>query len=79
MEELDKNKKMADKQIGSGKELYELQRKQKEEANKKERRKQTLSETPKKVGRYLIYILIGAGLIGSGWLLIRATGPKGQD
>lgn len=61
MEEL--NKKIEDGKI-AGKELYELKKKQKEEARKKEQRKETLAEAPKKIGRYLLYVLVGIGLIG---------------
>lgn len=57
-----------------GKELYELKRKKKEESRKKEHRKETLTEVPRKIGRYLLYSLIGVGIVGGlGWFI--ATRP----
>lgn len=53
-----------------GKELYELRKRQKEEARKKEHKKETLTEAPKKIGKYLLYFLIGAALLGGiGWFI----------
>ena len=69
MEELEKNKKLAEQEL-SGKELYELQKKQKEEAKKKERRKETPQEAPKKIGKYLFYSAIGITVVGGlGWFI----------
>lgn len=69
MEELEKNKKLAEQKLSS-KELYELRKKQKEEARKKEARKAALSEAPKKIGRYLLYGGIVVAIIGGlGWFI----------
>lgn len=69
MDELEKNKKLAE-QKSSSKELYELRKRQKEEARKKEQRKETLTEAPKKIGKYLLYGLIGVAVIGGlGWFV----------
>lgn len=63
VDELEQNKKLAEQKL-SGKELYEFQKKQKEESWKKEMRKAALSETPKKIGRYLLYGGIAFAIIG---------------
>lgn len=63
MEELEKNKKLAE-QESKGKDLYEERKKQKEQNKKKERRGKKLSEAPKKLGRYIFYILIAALIVG---------------
>lgn len=62
----------------SGKELYELKKKQKEEVEKKEQRKEVLSEAPKKIGRYILYSLISVGVFGGlGWFIaIRPVSPR---
>lgn len=74
MEELEKNKKLAEQKL-YGKELYELQKKQKERARKKERGEEKLREVPKKVGRYMLYVFVGAGIIG-GIVWFGATRPN---
>jgi len=69
MEELEKN--MRSTAPGTrGKELYELERKQRErdkkEKNKQshsKRRRETLNRAPKKIGKYLLYVLIIAGIV----------------
>ena len=69
MDELEKNEKLAEQQL-DGKEFYELKRKQKEESKKREQRKEVLGEAPKKIGRYLLYSLIGIGIVGGlGWFI----------
>jgi len=69
MEELEKNKKLAE-QGPMGKDLYEERKKQKEQNKKKERREKKLSEAPKKLGRYIFYILIAALIVGGlGWFV----------
>lgn len=69
MKESEKNKKLAEQNL-SGKELYELGKRQKEETKKKEQKKETLIETPKRIGTYLIYGLIGVAVIGGlGWFI----------
>ncbi|MEK7104921.1 MAG: hypothetical protein AAB868_02690 [Patescibacteria group bacterium] len=69
MDELEKNKKFDEQQLG-GKELYELKRKQKEESKKQEQRKEALNEAPKKIGKYFLYTVIGLGVIGGiGWFI----------
>lgn len=74
MEELEKNIKQAE-QRASGKELYELRKKQKQQAKQKKERKEKLTEAPKKIGRYILYILIGVGVVGGlGWFI--ATRPS---
>ncbi len=72
MKELDNNK-LTEQKLSS-KELYELKKRQKEEARKKETRKAVLSETPKKIGRYLLYGGIAALIIG-GFVWYFATRP----
>ena len=62
MDELEKNEKLAEQQL-DGKEFYELKRKQKEESKEREQRKEALGEAPKKIGRYLLYSLIGIGIV----------------
>ncbi len=70
MEELEKNKKLAEQQLISGKESYELIKKQKKEARKKETRKAVFSEAPKKIGSYCIYGGIAvAVVVGLGWFI----------
>lgn len=49
----------------SSKELYELKKKQKEEARKKEARMAALSQAPKKIGRYFLYGGVAVLVIGS--------------
>lgn len=67
MEELEKNKKLAEQKL-DGRELYEFQKRQKEEARKNGLRKEALAKTPKKIVRYVLYSLIGVGVIGGlGW------------
>lgn len=73
MKELAQNKER-NEDTQSGKELYEAKKKQKEEEKKREQRKEVLSETPKKIGRYLLYSFIGAGVIG-GLFWYLATRP----
>ncbi|MCH7883314.1 hypothetical protein IIA95_02785 [Patescibacteria group bacterium] len=74
MDELEKNKKLAEQKLG-GKELYKLQKKQKEQAKEKEKRRGKLSEAPKKIGRWTLYVFIGVGVIGGiGWFA--ATRPS---
>ncbi len=52
----------------SGQELYELKKKQKEESRKQGQKQEVLSETPKKIGRYVLYIFVGAAIVGGlGW------------
>ncbi|MCH8741541.1 cupredoxin domain-containing protein [Patescibacteria group bacterium] len=69
MEELKQNKKSVEQKL-SGKELYDLEKKQREETKKGERRKEKLSEAPKKISRYFFYIFIGVGVIGLfGWFI----------
>ena len=63
MEELERNKRLAEQKLG-GKVLYDLRKRQKEQAKKKERVKGKMSNAPKKVGKYIIYILIAVGIIG---------------
>lgn len=58
-----KNRKPAE-QKPSGKELYDLKKKQKEAARKKEHRKGTFTEAPKKISRYLLYGGIVVAVIG---------------
>jgi len=54
----------------SGKELYEFQKKQKETAKKNEHRKEILQEAPRKIGKYLLYSVIGVVAIGGlGWFI----------
>lgn len=54
-----------------GKELYEFQKKQKEESKKREQRKKVLAEAPKKIGHYLLYTTIVVGIIGGlGWYIV---------
>ena len=73
IEELEKNKKLAEEKL-SGKELYELKKRQKGEVTKKEGRKEKLREAPEKVKHYILYAVIGAAIIGSlGWFI--ATRP----
>lgn len=70
MEELEKNKKLAEQGL-SGKELYELQKKQKEQEARKGRREEMLKEAPKKIGRYALHALIGVGIIGGiSWFVV---------
>ena len=60
----------------SGKELYELRKKQKEELKKQEQRKETLAEAPKKIRHYLLYLLIGVGIVGGlGWFITTRPAP----
>lgn len=64
-----KNKKLAE-QGPAGKDLYEERKKEKEQNKKKERRGKKLSEAPKKLGRYIFYILIAALIVGLlAWLV----------
>ncbi len=73
MNELEKNKQEGEQGF-QGKELYEINKKQKEEASKKEAFKETLSKVPKKIGKYLFYVVIVVGIFGSiGWYI--ATRP----
>ncbi len=73
MNELEKNKQEGEHGL-QGKELYEINKKQKEEASKKEAFKETLSKVPKKIGKYLFYVVIVVGIFGSiGWYI--ATRP----
>ncbi len=73
MNELEKNKQEGEQEL-RGKELYEIKKKQKEEAHKKDALKETLSEAPKKIGKYLLYGVIIAGIVGGiGWYI--ATRP----
>ncbi len=73
MEEL--NKKLEDEKL-AGKELYEFQKKQKEEVRRKEHRKETLAEAPKKIGRYLLHSLVGVGIVGGlGWFIATRPAP----
>lgn len=54
----------------SGKELYELKKKQKETARQKEQRKIKLKKTSKKIGRYFLYSAIVIFVIsGFGWFI----------
>ena len=70
MEELEKNKKFAEHKI-SGKELYDLRKRQNKEAKKKEARKEKLNEAPKKIGHYILYVAVGVVTIGGlGWFII---------
>lgn len=69
VEELEKNKKLTE-QGPAGKDLYEERKKQKEQNKKKERRGKKLSEAPKKLGRYIFYILIAALIVGGLGLLV---------
>ena len=71
---MEQNKKIAE-QKPSSKDLYELKRRQKEEAKKREQRKETLSGAPKKIGRYFLYSSIGIAVIG-GLIWFIANQPK---
>lgn len=74
MEESEKNQGVA-RQSEGGKELYELKKGQKEEARKKEARREKLVEAPKRIGRYVLYGAAGIAIIGMlGWFL--ATRPS---
>ncbi len=74
MKELRNNNKLTEQQL-SGKELYELKRRQKEGIQKKEMRKAIPSKTPKKIGRYLLYGgIVVAVVVGLGWFI--ATRPN---
>ena len=73
MKELEQNKKSDEEKLG-GKELYDLSRKQKEESKKHEQRKEMLSEAPKKIGHYILYLFIGIGVVG-GLIWYGATRP----
>lgn len=55
------NKKLI-KQEPQGKELYDLRKKQKEEAKKKEQKTEAI---PRKINKYLFYGIISIGVIGS--------------
>lgn len=60
----------------NGQERYELRKKQKEAAKAKEQRKEMLTEAPKKIGRYLLYIFLGVGIIGGlGWFIATLPVP----
>ena len=81
MEELERNKKIAEQKL-SGKEMYELKKKQKEQEKKgekrkekKEKRKEQFSAAPKKTSRYLVYAIIGIGVVGGlGWFIATRSG-----
>lgn len=81
MEELEKN--MRSVAPGpSGKGLYELQRKQKERGKKEKhkqedskRRREKLNRAPKKLGRYLLFVLIVVGIVFG----VRALTRLGQN
>ena len=73
MKELEQNKKSDEEKLG-GKELYDLSKRQKEESKKQEQRKEMLSEAPKKIVRYILYSLIGIGVVG-GLIWYGATRP----
>ena len=74
MEELEKNKKLAE-QGPAGKDLYEERKKEKEQNKKKERRGKKLNEAPKKLGRSIFRILIAILIVGGiGWFI--ANRPK---
>ena len=74
MEELEKNKKLAEQGL-MGKNLYEERKKEKEQNKKKERRGKKLNEAPKKLGRSIFRILIAILIVGGiGWFI--ANRPK---
>lgn len=53
-----------------GKELYELRKRQKEQARNKEGRKETLKQAPKKIAKYSIYAVIILVVVGGiGWFI----------
>lgn len=55
-----------------GKELYELKKKQKEDAKQTDQRKEILAEAPKKISKYFLYGLIVFGIIGGlGWYVTK--------
>lgn len=69
MEELEKNKKLAEQEI-SGKELYDLRKGEKEKEKKKEVRKEKLHQAPKKIGRLISYAAGGVIILGGlAWFL----------
>lgn len=52
------------------KELYDLKKKEKEQAKKKDRVMDKVNAAPKKIGKYILYTLITIGVIGGlGWFL----------
>lgn len=54
----------------SSKEFYDLRKKEKEQAKKKDRMIGKVSEAPKKVGKYIVYALITIVVIGGlGWFV----------
>jgi len=54
----------------TGKELYEQKKQQKEQLKHGEQRKENLARAPKKIGSYLLYVIIGIGIIGGFWWFI---------
>lgn len=77
MKELDRNKELADQKL-SGKELYDLEKRQREAERNKEKRKEQIKEAPKKISKYGLYALIIilpiAGVVWLGWTV--AHQPK---
>jgi hypothetical protein len=62
MEEIEKKLK--------GKELYELRKKQKQLEKQKAKQQEKLKEAPKKIGRLIVYGIIGVGAVGGlGWFI----------
>lgn len=59
------------KQELGGKALYEIRRKQRKDAAKKETRAVALSNAPKKIGAYILYGAVSAMIIGGfGWYVL---------
>ncbi len=63
MSDLEKNEQTAEQEL-RGKELYEFCKRQKQEKEKKDTRKKKLSETLRRIGRYLLYVVIAIGIVG---------------
>lgn len=54
----------------NGKELYEQKKREKEALKNQERQKEKMSRAPKKIGKYLFYIIIAGVIIGGlGWFI----------
>jgi len=73
MDELEKNRKRAEQEL-SGKELYELKKKEKGQDRQKGGRKEKLGNTKKKTIKYTLYIVISVSVIGGvTFLMSRAS------
>jgi len=66
----------------NSKELYDLKKKEKEQAKKKDRVMGKINAAPQKIGKYILYTLVAVGVIGGiGWLMSLAPSlpPTAQE